>query len=202
MDTFYFLLPQACILLLAADALTNVLVLNHVLARYSRKERLSLLVRESVFALFSMFALYEAALGTLYVLKTPLCAIQVVGGIAVTLTGMRAILNLSKENSWKGFTTPSSLSMVTPIALPLMIGPSWLAACCILIGKRYSFASISLILILSWVFISLTTIILQVFVSGGKDKAKVLLATQTVLGLFATIVGTQLLMSGLQLAFL
>lgn len=123
-------------------------------------------------------------------------------GIAVTLTGMRAILNLSKENSWKGFTTPSSLSMVTPIALPLMIGPSWLAACCILIGKRYSFASISLILILSWVFISLTTIILQVFVSGGKDKAKVLLATQTVLGLFATIVGTQLLMSGLQLAFL
>lgn len=71
MDTFYFLLPQACILLLAADALTNVLVLNHVLARYSRKERLSLLVRESVFALFSMFALYEAAWGTLYVLKTP-----------------------------------------------------------------------------------------------------------------------------------
>ncbi|EPP29867.1 marC integral membrane family protein, partial [Chlamydia psittaci 84-8471/1] len=56
--------------MLAADALTNVLVLNHVLARYSRKERLSLLVRESVFALFSMFALYEAALGTLYVLKT------------------------------------------------------------------------------------------------------------------------------------
>lgn len=29
MDTFYFLLPQACVLLLAADALTNVLVLNH-----------------------------------------------------------------------------------------------------------------------------------------------------------------------------
>ncbi|AAP05491.1 MarC family protein [Chlamydia caviae] len=202
MDTIYFLLSQACILLFATDALTNVLVLNHVLAPYSRKARLSLLVRESVFALFSMFALYQAALGTLYVLKTPLCAIKVVGGIAVTLTGIRAILNLSRENSWKGFTSPSSLSMVTPIALPLMIGPSWLAACCTLIGKRYSFASVSLILILSWFLISLTTIILQVFIGGGKEKTKPLLAIQTVLGLFATIVGTQLLMSGLQLAFL
>lgn len=198
----YLLFPQACILLLAADALTNVLALNCVLSNYSRKKRLSLLIRESLFALVSMFALYAAALGTLYVLKTPPCAIQVVGGIAVTLAGMRAILNLNRENTWQGFASTSSLSLVTPIALPLMIGPSWLAACCILIGKRYSFTSISLILFLSWALISLTTIILQVFIGVGKEKTKVLLATQTVLGLFATIVGTQLLMSGLQLAFL
>ncbi|WP_348662978.1 MarC family protein [Chlamydia vaughanii] len=202
MNSVSFLLPQACILLLAADTLTNVLVLNLVLSRFSRKERLLLLVKESFFALLGMFALYWAALGTLHVLKTPLCAIQAVGGIAVTLSGLRAVLNLSKENSWKSFTTGTSLSSVTPIALPLMIGPSWLAACCILVGKNYNFASVSFILVLSWILISLTTILLQVFVGGGQGKAKVLLATQTVLGLFVTIVGTQLLLSGLQQAFL
>lgn len=58
---------------------------------------------------------------------------------------------------------------------------------------------------LSWFLISLATILLQVGITGGqgkKKKTKVLLAVQTILGLFVTIIGAQLLISGLQQAFL
>ncbi|EPP34438.1 marC integral membrane family protein [Chlamydia ibidis] len=203
MDWFYFLLPQACTLLLSTDALTNSSLLSQILGDYSPKKRLQLLIRESLFALLSMFCLYGLARGTISVLRTPLCAIFVVAGIAVTLTGMRAILRLSNDKGWVACVkrNPSSLSSFTPIAVPLIIGPSWLAGCCILVGKNYSVLVTSCILFSSWLLVTIATIILQVSI-GNRGKGKVLLAIQTVLGLFVTIVGTQFLISGLQKAFL
>lgn len=205
MNHIFFLFSQASVLVLAADTLTNVLALNVVLSQFSRKKRFVLLLRESVFALISMFALYGAALGVLYVLNSPFCAIQTVGGAIVMLSGMRAVLNLSKENHWEKLLTYPSLPFIAPVALPLIIGPSWLAAFCILVGKQYHFSQICSILVLSWFLISLATILVQVGITGGqekKKKTKVLLAVQTILGLFVTIVGAQLLISGLQQAFL
>ncbi|WP_066483410.1 MarC family protein [Candidatus Chlamydia sanziniae] len=202
MIPFFFLLPQACILALAADSLTNTLVLHRLIDHYSQKQRLLLLLRESGFALIIIFVLYQAAFGGLRVLNTPVCAIQVVAGIAVTLSGVRAVLRLAKEDNWKLYLskTPNSFPCVTPIAIPLMIGPSWLAACCALIAKKQAFITNAQILILSWIFISAATLILHSL--KGKRKDKILLAAQTILGLFVTIVGTQLLISGLQKAFL
>lgn len=204
MNGVFFLFSQASILVLAADTLTNTLALSVVLSRFSKKERFMLLLRESIFSLISMFALYGASLGVLYVLGSPFCAIQTVGGAVVMLSGMRAVLNLGKESYWGKLTTFPRLPLVAPVALPLIIGPSWLAAFCILAGKHYHFSQVSSILVLSWLFISLATILLQVGVAGKGEqkKTKVLLATQTILGLFVTTIGAQLLLSGLQQAFL
>ncbi|AHK63384.1 hypothetical protein BOKEGFJH_00511 [Chlamydia avium] len=204
MNSVFFLFSQACILLLAADTLTNVLVLNAVLSQFSRKERLILLLRENIFALISMFALYGASSGVLHVLGSPFCAIQTVGGAVVMLSGMRSVLNLNKENRWGKLLPSPELPLVAPVALPLIIGPSWLAAFCILVGKHYNFSLVCGILIISWFLISLATILLQVGIvgKGRQEKTKVLLATQTILGLFVTIIGAQLLLSGLQQAFL
>ncbi|WP_100934131.1 MarC family protein [Candidatus Chlamydia corallus] len=201
MIQFSFLLPQACILLLASDSLTNVLALHYLLTNYSLKQRMLILLRESCFAFIAMFALYGLSLGGLKILNTPVCTIQVVGGIAVTLTGARAVLRLGKEEAWipYKFSVPQASSpWISPIALPLMFGPSWLAACCTLIGGNHNTWINFQILILSWTLITLSTFSLQIFCKRNK----VLLATQTVLGLFVTIVGTQLLVSGLQQAFL
>ncbi|AAD19148.1 hypothetical protein CpB1049 [Chlamydia pneumoniae TW-183] len=127
MIQFSFFLPQTCILLLASDSLTNILALHHLLANYSVKQRMLVLLRESFFAFIAMFALYGLALGGLKVLNTPVCAIEVVGGIAVTLAGVRAVLRLGKEESWipyKFNMSPSYSPCISPIALPLMFGPS------------------------------------------------------------------------------
>lgn len=199
MNSISFLFSQSCILLLSADALTNVLSINQLLSSFSRSKRLLLLLRESISVFVSMFILHQAVIGVLHILKTPPCAIQTVGGLAVTLSGMRAILNPKQEYTWPSST---SLSLVTPLAVPLMIGPSWLAACCVLVAKHLSFTETSLIFTLSWLFISFTTILIQLCIGGTSGKAKILLATQTVLGLFVTITGTQILLSGLQQAFL
>ncbi|SPN74116.1 hypothetical protein,putative antibiotic transporter,membrane protein, MarC family,MarC family integral membrane protein [Chlamydia serpentis] len=201
MIQFSFLLPQACVLLLASDSLTNILAIHCLLLDYSLKQRILTLLRESCFALIAMFALYGIALGSLKVLNTPACAIQVVGGIAVTIAGVRAVLRLGKQETWAPYKFDSrdaNCPYLSPIATPLMFGPSWLAACCTLIGKNHNTLINVQILVLSWVLITLATLSLQMFCKGNK----VILATQTVLGLFVTIVGTQLLVLGLQQAFL
>ncbi|WP_201456254.1 MarC family protein [Chlamydia sp. 17-3921] len=204
MTSFFLSLPQACILFLTADILTNTLVINRLLTNYSRNRRFILFLKETLFSLGAMILLFWSAKGVIHILHTPPCALQSVGGIVVVLIGIRATLHLTKEDSWQSYPekpTPSfPAPFITPITIPLMIGPSWLAACCAFIGKQFTDMISMLTLVLSWVLIAGTTFVLHILINP-KNK-KTLLAIQTVLGLFVVIIGTQLLVSGLQSTFL
>lgn len=198
---FLLYLPQVCTFFLSADVLTNILVINRLLSNYSQKQRFFLLLRECLFSLIAMILLFWATLGATHVLHTPSCAIRTVGGIIITLIGIRATLRLNKEEAWSSYSSnSSSLPFVTPIAMPLIIGPSWLGACCAFISKSSLNATSTYIVILSWALITCATFILHFLINPGKIK--LLVTIQTILGLFVTIVGAQILISGLQSTFL
>lgn len=196
----FILLPQSYILLLATDSLTNVQVLHTLLLHQPNKSKFLLLVRECTLALVCMFALFMAAEGMLSILQTPACAAQVAGGVGVTLGGIRAVLRKTNQENWTTYRN-GRFSLIAPIALPLIIGPSWLSAVCAMISHGYTITNAWKVLIVTWSMITFLTLFLQAILSGEK-AAKLALTLQTVLGFFTTIVGSQLLMSGLQKTFL
>ncbi|ADH17665.1 MarC family protein [Chlamydia trachomatis] len=199
MDWSFFLLSQSCILFLAADSTTNVEVLNTILGNLSKRSKALLLLRESLFALLGSFVLYPLLSGLLYSLQTPACAATVVGGCGVMFTGMRAILRNTQASLWSKIPSLSQSPKVAPIALPLMIGPSWLCACAPLAMQQLPFSIVCTLLCLSWLMMTITTIVLQ---TANKAGSQTIIATQTILGLAVVIVGAQLLVSGLQQTFL
>lgn len=200
MDKFYLLSTQICVLLVATDALVNIVPLNQLLHSLSKKERFFLLIRENILTVPAMLFLYFLMKGAMHVLNTPTCAILVAGGIAVTLSGMRAMLGGKKDNLED--SSKRIIYIAAPIATPLIIGPSWVAACCILISKQLGFGQDIFVIICSWIAISLFTLFVQLGLSGRKNSMSILLSVQTILGLFVTVLGSQLLISGLQKTFL
>jgi Multiple antibiotic transporter len=199
MDWSFFLLSQSCILFLASDSMTNVEVLNKILSNLSKKSKALLLIRESLFALLGVFIFYPGLSGLIYSLQTPPCAVTFVGGCGVMLAGMRAILRNTHPDRWGKFSSLSHAPKVAPIALPLMIGPSWLCACAPLTTQQIPFSIICALLFLSWLMMSITTIVLHLTSKAGSQA---IIATQTILGLVVVIIGAQLLVSGLQQTFL
>lgn len=115
------------------------------------------------------------------------------------LAGMRAILRNTHPDRWGKFSSLSHVPKVAPIALPLMIGPSWLCACAPLTTQQIPFSIICALLFLSWLMMSITTIVLHLTSKAGSQA---IIATQTILGLVVVIIGAQLLVSGLQQTFL
>ncbi|MBQ8498499.1 MarC family protein [Chlamydia sp.] len=199
MDWPFFLLSQSCILFLAADSTTNIEVLNRVLDNLSKRNKALLLIRESFFALIGSLILYPALSKLLYSLQTPACATTVVGGCGVMLVGMRAILRNTQVASWTKLPSFSRSPKIFPIALPLMIGPSWLCACAPLTTQNLPFSIVGALLFFSWLMMATTTLVLQV---TNKEGSQAIIAIQTILGLAVVIVGAQLLVSGLQQTFL
>lgn len=200
MDQSYLLSVQACTLFVAADALVNIMLLHKTLLPFTKKEQLRLLGRECLFAFLITLALFGGFSWVIPVLDINPHVILVAGGLGVTLSGMRTILG--KKKDCQDSFTKDSVSYTAPIAMPLMIGPSWLSACCILINKHLNFQSNLYILFWSWLAISLFTLCVQLGLSGRKNSTNILLSIQTILGLFVTILGSQLLLSGLQQTFL
>ena len=199
MDWSFFLLSQSCILFLAADSMTNVEVLNRILENLSRKSKALLLIRESFFALLGSFVLYPALSGLIYSLQTPACATTVVGGCGVMFVGLRAILRNTQPSRWEKLSSLSRAPKIAPIAPPLMIGPSWLCACAPLTTQHLPFFIICALLCLSWMMMTVTTLVLHL---TSKKGSQAIIASQTILGLAVVIVGAQLLVSGLQQTFL
>lgn len=200
MDHAHFLSAQVCTLFIAADALVNVMSLHQILLPFTRKERFRLLMRESVFALFIMVVLYHLFSWVIPVLEVDPHVILVAGGLGITCSGMRTILGSKKEEH--DHTTKSFISYTAPIAMPLMVGPSWLVACCILISKHLGLHFDVTAIFWSWLAVALFTMCVQLGLSGRKNSTNILLSIQTILGLFVTILGSQLLISGLQQTFL
>lgn len=200
MNQFYLLSTQICVLLVATDALVNIVPLAQLLHSLSKKEKSLLLIRENFLTIPTMFFLYFLMKGAIHVLNTPMCAILVAGGLVIILSGMRAMLGCRKDNV--GDASRNFIYIAAPIATPLIIGPSWVAACCILISQQLAFELNAFVILCSWIGIFLFTMFVQLGLSGRKNSMNILLSIQTILSLFVTVLGSQLLISGLQKTFL
>ncbi len=201
MNQMYSLLSKSCIMLIAADALTNSVALHQVLSGLGKKTRLYMLLKESIYSLASMFLLYFALKLLLFILQTPSHAIQVAAGIGVSTAGLRAVLRKTSTENWTILSSTTGLPRIVPITLPIILGPSWLSACGTLISNQTPLSSVAIILAMSWILITSVTLGLQIGLYK-QEKARVLLSIQTVFGFLTTILGTQILISGLQKTFL
>ncbi|WP_213357520.1 MarC family protein [Chlamydiifrater phoenicopteri] len=188
------LLSFSLVLCLIADSFLNMAHLQAIFQSFSLKRSLLLLSRDLLISLPIIFILFFVGKGALSALRTPDCAILASAGALITLNGLKASFNKSKEIP----EISKNRSLLFPVATPLIIGPAWFAGCFVLIISNPQPREYSYILGLSWIFLFFST--LTLFALTRKDK--VLQASRAIIGLFVSIIGVQIFIRGLQLALL
>lgn len=200
------LFSHVLVLCFVADGLTNLVILQKFFCKLSLIQRLFLILRESVFALVGMFVLLFVGQAIVQVLAAPISSIDAVSGFVIILLGIRAILGLNHSEPWikdivNSTTKTKKLKIpwISPIALPLLIGPSWFSY--LLTLTHHPLLHNYFMIFSSWIVLLALLIIL--FVLLGKFVNQKLCETiQTITGLLITVIGVQLFINGLQLAFL
>ncbi|WP_213318165.1 MarC family protein [Chlamydiifrater volucris] len=188
------LLSFSLVLCLVTDGFLNMAYLQALFQSYSLKRSLLLLSKDLLISLPITIVLFFTGKGALSALKTPDCAILASAGALIALNGIRASFNRSGETP----AIPQNRSLLFPVAIPLIIGPTWLAGCFVLITSKLQPLKSYSVLGLSWILIFLGS--LAVFSLTRKNK--ILQASRAITGLFVSIIGVQILIRGLQLALL
>lgn len=200
------LFSHILVLCFVADGLTNLVILQKFFCKLSLIQRLLLILREGIFALLGMFVLLFVGQAIVQVLAAPISSIDAVSGFVIILLGIRAILGLNHSEPWTkdivDVTTKAKkvkIPWASPIALPLLIGPSWFSY--LLTLTHHPLLHNYFMIFSSWIV--LLALLITLFVLLGKFVNQKLCETiQTITGLLITVIGVQLFINGLQLAFL
>lgn len=200
------LFSHILVLSFVADGLTNLVTLEKFFSKLPLIQKLYVVLREGFFALISMFILLFIGQGIVYVLSAPESSIDVVSGFIIMLLGIRAILGFSQPDPWtKDIIDQSSktkkikIPLGSPIALPLIIGPSWFSY--LLTLTRHTLTHNYFMIFFSWLI--LFALLATLFVLLGKFiNQKICETIQTIIGLLIIVIGVQLFINGLQLTFL
>lgn len=202
MKTSFIFLPQVIVLFLSTDSLSNIQTINSILSLVSFKDHCKVLVREVIFSILGAFALYWMSVVILDILKTPVCAVLLASGLAILLFGIKRVFGVSDDTAWSTYISKNSkdIPFIAPLSMPLIVGPTWTAGVSILLTTGNSHSSNSLIIICGWALAALFTLIFHLAVP--RENKKIFKAVQTIAGLFISIIGIQILLQGLQQAFL
>ena len=200
------LFSHILVLSFVADGLTNLVILQKFFCRLPLAQKFYVILRESFFALISMFILLFVGQAIIRVLSAPQASIEVVSGFIIILLGIRAILGLNQSEQWTKDivdlhikSKKLKIPLVSPIALPLVIGPSWFSY--LLTLTNHTLIHNYFMISCSWIIP--VALLLTLFVLLGKFVTqKVCETIQTITGLLITVIGVQLFIHGLQLTFL
>jgi multiple antibiotic resistance protein len=126
------LLSAAVLLAIIMDPLGNIPVFHALLAGYARRRRLWIIARELLIA-YAVLVLFlvggDAVLGFLG-LEQP--ALGIAGGVVLFVIALRMVFPDGPEPVR---TTPEEEPFIVPLAMPMIAGPSALAAVLLLVSR-------------------------------------------------------------------
>lgn len=183
-------------LFLLMDPLGNLPVYISCLRHVPLEEQRKVIVRELLIALFVIILFSLIGESLLRILHIGHQALKISGGIILFLIALRMIFS-QQQNTYID-ATEGGHPFIFPLAVPLVAGPSVLAAVIIYASQKQTLQLITAICI-AW---GLTTIILlsspyihRIFGRRGT------LACEKLMGLLITMIATQMFLEGLQQYF-
>ncbi len=185
-------LSAALLLFLILDPLGNIPVFLSLLKPLSAKRRRWVLIRELLIALGVLFVFLWAGRYVLAAMHLRQESVSIAGGIVLFLIGLKMIFP-SPEGMFG--ETPEGEPFIVPMAIPLVAGPSGMAAV-MLFSTQYPdrMWDWSLALFVAWLG---TAVILFSATSLYKLLGKpVLIAVERLMGMLLVAISVQMLLDG------
>ena len=185
-------LSAALLLFLILDPLGNIPVFLSLLEPLSAKRRRWVLIRELLIALVVLFIFLWAGRYVLAAMHLRQESVSIAGGIVLFLIGLKMIFP-SPEGMFG--ETPEGEPFIVPMAIPLVAGPSGMAAV-MLFSTQYPDRMLdwSLALFVAWLG---TAAILFSATSLYKLLGKpVLIAVERLMGMLLVAISVQMLLDG------
>lgn len=180
-------------LFLIMDPLGNLPIFSSILRHIDPKKRRKVLIRELLIALFIMLAFLYAGEAILNFLNLRSESVSIAGGIILFLIAIRMIF--PQEGGVTGLAAGEE-PFIVPMAIPLMAGPSVLAALILLAhtdGTRMVDWTIALIA--AWGVSSLILLFNQLFTKVLGDKG--LTAMERLMGMVLVMISVQMFLDGI-----
>jgi len=182
----------ALTLFLVIDALGSIPVYLSLVQKFTKKERMRLIIRELLIALGIMIAFHYLGQLLLSWLGVTKVTVQMSGGIILFLIAIRLIFKEKDETEPKW---SDSTPFIVPIATPLLAGPSVLAVIMMLAQEKSSDLVVLGAIILAWFVSSIIYLASKQIHNFMKNRG--LLACQRLMGLIVAIIAVQTFLRGL-----
>jgi len=185
----------ALTLFLVLDPIGNLPVLLAMLKDVPPARRRWVILRESLFALAALMVFLFAGPTLLMLLGVEGPALKVAGGVVIFLIALRMIF--PRPGGMFGDEVEPGEPFMVPLAIPLLAGPSAMAAVMLLSDAPRAGLGMSL-LSLTTAWAACTLILL-----AGPTVAKILgrrgiIASERLMGMVLTVIAVQMMLSGVE----
>lgn len=189
------MISATVLLLLIMDPLGNMPIFMSVLKPLPAKRRRVVLIREMVIALGVMLIFLFAGEKILAVLNLRTETVSISGGIILFLIAIRMIFP-SPKNESNGLPE-SDEPFLVPLAIPLVAGPSILAAL-MLLSHQYpqKLAHLTLALFIAWGISFMILLMSNLFLRLLGDRG--VSALEKLMGLVLVMLSTQMFLDGIR----
>jgi multiple antibiotic resistance protein len=185
------LLSAVATLLLIMDPLGNIPLFMSALKDVAAERRRKVLIREILFAYVVLLVFFFLGKSILHLLNLQEETISIAGGIVLFLIAIRMIF--PGEGGIVGDALEGE-PFVVPLAIPLIAGPSVLAALLLLQSGPARTAELLIALTIAWALTALillsSTLLLRVLKQRG------LIAMERLMGMLLVMIAVQMFMSG------
>jgi len=188
------IVSTALTLLLVMDPLGNIPNFMAALKSVPEAKRSSIILRECLFALGILLAVFAGGRGFMAAFHLSAEALRISGGIMLFLIAIRMIF----PSHGLDRSEPEEEPYIVPLATPLIAGPSLIATIMILTGNPVNpRAGILIAIVSSWVINTLVLLSAPFFSRILRRRG--LMAVERLMGMLLIVVAVQMFMDGLHL---
>jgi multiple antibiotic resistance protein len=178
-------------LLLVMDPLGNVPIFLSVLKDVRPERRRRVLIREVLFAYMILLLFFFLGRYLLQLLSLQQETISISGGIVLFLIALRMIFPLERHVL---AAAPEGEPFVVPLAIPLVAGPSALAALLLLRSGPDTTTELLLAITIAWAVTAVILLSSNVLYKLLKDRG--LIALERLMGMLLVMLAVQMFMNG------
>lgn len=185
------------LLFLIMDPFANVPIFLGLLKNVPESRRRIIIIRELLIALFVLLLFMFSGQHILQLLQISESSLGVAGGVVLFLISLKMIFSGSEDI----FTnTPEGEPLVVPLAIPLIAGPSAIAAVILIMANDPNrWVDWGIALVVAWSLVGLILIFSEKFSRHISHKA--FAAIERLMGILLTIIAVDMILDGIKKAF-
>jgi multiple antibiotic resistance protein len=185
------------LLFLIMDPFANVPIFLALLKNIPAQRRRIIIIRELLIALFVLLLFMFSGQYILQLLQISESSLGVAGGVVLFLISLKMIFSGSEDI----FTnTPKGEPLVVPLAIPLIAGPSAIAAVILIMANDPNrWVDWGIALVVAWSLVGLILIFSEKFSRYISHKA--FAAIERLMGILLTIIAVDMILDGIKKAF-
>ena len=185
------------LLFLIMDPFANIPIFLALLKNVPASRRRIIIIRELLIALFILLLFMFSGQYILQLLQISESSLGVAGGVVLFLISLKMIFSGSEDI----FTnTPEGEPFVVPLAIPLIAGPSTIAAVILIMANDPNrWVDWGIALVMAWSLVGLILIFSEKFSRHISHKA--FAAIERLMGILLTIIAIDMILDGIKKAF-